>query len=168
MSFDPGSFQMIQELGAEEFIGLTNDLSFDILFPNAEEGEVLTGEREPGRVAAALAERYPGATIALKLDAEGAYLLEPGAVKGVHLPPYPGRLVDATGAGDAFAGAFLAARWRGAEATEAARWANRVSAWVIERIGARPSPDAALAALLAELPGSAGPGVPRRRSTDQR
>jgi len=184
LSLDPGSFQMIQELGAENFLAMTTDLGLDILFPNAEEGEVLTGEVEHERVAAGLAERYPGAVIALKLDADGAYVLEPGAGgagvlepgaggagvlepgaggAGVLVPPAKGRLVDATGAGDAFAGAFLAARWHGASPSDAARWANRVSAWVIERIGARPTADAALTALLAGLEselGTAGESSP--------
>src|SRR5690606_23770976 len=105
----------------------------------------------PEEVAAALATRYQAATIALKLDADGAYVLEPDAGPGVHVPPAAGRLVDATGAGDAFAGAYLAARKRGSEAAAAAAWANRVSAWVIERIGARPAPDAQLSSLLASL-----------------
>lgn len=158
LSLDPGSFQMIQEHGAEAFFDMTSDLGLDILFPNAEEGEVLTGETEPERVATALSQRYPGAVIALKLDAAGAYLLEPqGDGAGVHVPPAKGRLVDATGAGDAFAGAFLAASWRGAAPAEAVSWANRVSAWVIERIGARPTPDAALVDLLLRL--VAGHGV---------
>ncbi len=168
VSLDPGSFQMIQELGPDAFVEMTSDLGLDIVFPNAEEGEVLTGEREPERVAAALKERYPGSTVVLKLDADGAYLLEAGSAEGVHLPPAEGRLVDATGAGDAFAGAFLAARWRGADPVTAVREANRVSAWVIERIGARPKPDAALDALLSR--GLTGSAALRRgrRSTDPR
>lgn len=155
VSLDPGSFQMIQELSAESFYEMTSDLGLDVVFPNAEEGEVLTGETQPQRVAAALAERYPGAVVALKLDSDGAYVLEPGVdgalPRGTHLPPAKGQLVDATGAGDAFAGAFLAARWHGASAAEAAAGANQVSAWVIERIGARPKPDVALGTLLSRL-----------------
>lgn len=147
LSFDPGSFQMIQEMGAATFVALTADIGIDLLFPNAEEGRVLTGETAPERVASRLAELYGGAMIALKLDAEGSYLLHDG--KGVHLPPAPGRLVDATGAGDAYAGAFLAAWLGGVPAPEAAALANRVSAWVIERVGARPVSDDALGEVLA-------------------
>lgn len=146
VSFDPGSFQMIQEMGAEAFLSLTQDIGIDLLFPNAEEGQVLTGETEPERVAARLAELYPGAMVALKLDAHGSYLLDAGT--GTHLPPAPGRLVDATGAGDAYAGAFLAAWLAGGAPTTAAALANRVSAWVIERVGARPERDGALSATL--------------------
>jgi sugar/nucleoside kinase (ribokinase family) len=146
VSFDPGSFQMIQEMGPETFHALTADIGVDLLFPNAEEGQVLTGETDPELVATSLAEMYPGAMIALKLDADGSYLLEAG--RGTHLQPAPGRLVDATGAGDAYAGAFLAAWLSGAPASEAAALANRVSAWVIGRVGARPARDEALSATL--------------------
>ncbi|HET8984519.1 MAG TPA: carbohydrate kinase family protein [Trueperaceae bacterium] len=146
VSFDPGSFQMIQEMGAETFLSLTADIGIDLLFPNAEEGQVLTGETEPELVAARLAEMYPGAMIALKLDADGSYLLEAGT--GTHLQPAPGRLVDATGAGDAYAGAFLASWLSGASASQAAALANGVSAWVIGRVGARPARDDALSATL--------------------
>jgi len=149
VSFDPGSFQMIQEMGVDDFVGVTSDLNLDLVFPNYEEGQVLTGEDEPERIARALKERYPSALIALKLDAEGSCLLANG--EAVHLPPAPGRLVDATGAGDAFAGAFLAAWLRGAEPMVAAAGANRVSAWVIERVGARPTPDAELRHVLLGL-----------------
>ncbi|HZX00258.1 MAG TPA: carbohydrate kinase family protein [Trueperaceae bacterium] len=136
LSFDPGSFQLIGETGLETFVSFTADLGLDLVFPNAEEGEALTGETEPELVCRRLCELYPGAAIALKLDSEGAYYFEDGV--GTHLGPAAGRLVDATGAGDAFAGAFLAARLRGVGAVKAAALANMVSAWVIERVGARP------------------------------
>ncbi len=147
LSFDPGSFQMIREMGVDAFVGCTADLGFDLLFPNAEEGEVLTGETDPERVCRRLVELYPGAAVALKQDAEGAYFHAGG--RGTAIGPAPGRLVDATGAGDAFAGAFLAAWLRGVTPVRAAALANSVSAWVIERVGARPAPDRALVPALA-------------------
>ncbi len=149
LSFDPGSFQLIAETGLETFVSFTADLGIDLIFPNAEEGEALTGATEPEQVCQRLAELYPGAAVALKLDAEGAYYFDGGV--GTHLGPAPGRLVDATGAGDAFAGAFLAARLRGVPPLEAAALANRVSAWVIERVGARPALDRAIGPVLADL-----------------
>jgi sugar/nucleoside kinase (ribokinase family) len=45
--------------------------------------------------------------------------------------------VDTNGAGDMFAGACLAARLQGAEAIDAARFANRAAARVITQFGAR-------------------------------
>lgn len=47
--------------------------------------------------------------------------------------------VDATGAGDAFAGAFAVAIASGATAGEAARLAVRAGAWAVTVAGAQPS-----------------------------
>ena len=147
LSFDPGSFQMIDQMGVEAFLDATTDLGVDVIFPNKEEGAILTGESAPETIATRLTEIYPGAVVALKLDAEGAYVLEHG--RGSHVPPATQNLVDATGAGDSFAGAFLAAWLDHGDAVEAARYATRISAWVIGHLGARPTPDVRLREALA-------------------
>jgi len=82
----------------------------------------------------------------LKLDADGA-LVHDGRIS-THIPPATNNLVDATGAGDSFAGAFLSHHLASNSPIDAARFATRVSAWVIEHIGARPSPDGRLRTLL--------------------
>lgn len=148
ISFDPSSFQLIQDTGVDEFLSITDDLHIDLLFPNEDEGAVLTGEREPEAIARALAERYRGATIVLKLGADGALLLaDDHAVK---IPPVPSDLVDATGAGDSFAGAFLSKFLHGSSEVEAAEFACRVAAWVIGTLGARATADHRLADILAD------------------
>jgi ribokinase len=146
LSFDPGSFQMIEEMGVSQFLACTQDLGIDIFLPNYEEGEVLTGLDDPEAIAAALAGLYPKALIMLKLDADGALVYDAGVT--THIPPATNNLVDATGAGDSFAGAFLARYLSGSTAIEAARFATTISAWVIEHLGARPEPDARLRATL--------------------
>ncbi len=148
VSFDPGSFQMIEEVGVDNFLEVTTDLGVDIFLPNKEEGAVLTGASEPEEIAKRLAELYPGAMIILKLDADGALLLIDGEPHVV--PPATNNLVDATGAGDSFAGAFLARYLTGTPTLEAARLATGVAAWVIERLGARPAADERLRFLLAQ------------------
>lgn len=147
VSFDPGSFQMISQMGVAAFLDQTTDLGADLIFPNLEEGQVLSGERDPEEICARLHELYRGALVVLKLDEAGCYVYENGV--GTYLGAASARLVDSTGAGDSFAGAFLAAWLQGAAPVAAAELANRVSAWVVERVGARPRPDEALAALLA-------------------
>ncbi|MDO8390818.1 MAG: carbohydrate kinase family protein [Actinomycetota bacterium] len=143
LSFDPGSFQMIGEMGVRHFLAVTQDLGIDVLLPNKEEGSVLTGGlTDPAEIAAALAELYPGALIMLKLDADGALVWQNG--NGTRIPAGTNNLVDATGAGDSFAGGFLAHYLDSGDAVAAARYATRISAWVIERLGARPEPDARL------------------------
>lgn len=146
LSFDPASFQMIEEMGVSQFLACTQDLGIDIFLPNYQEGEVLTGLDEPEAIAAALAKLYPQALIMLKLDADGALLYENGVATPV--PPATNNLVDATGAGDSFAGAFLAHYLNGATALDAAHFATKISAWVIEHLGARPEPDDRLLSIL--------------------
>ncbi len=139
LSFDPSSFQLIHEFGVELFLELTTDLGFDVLLPNKEEGAVLSGQTEPAAIAATLDDLYPSALVILKLDSDGALVWRDGAA---HLiPPATNNLIDATGAGDSFAGAFLAGYLTGVDAIEAARFATSVAAWVIEQPGARPSRD---------------------------
>lgn len=150
LSFDPGSFQMIEEMGVDLFLSVTRDLGIDIFLPNKEEGTVLTGMDDPEDIARELDRLYPSALVILKLDADGALVWEHGAAQ--YIPAATNRLVDATGAGDSFAGAFLARYLRGVSASEAARFATTISAWVIEHPGARPAPGARLQAILDELP----------------
>ena len=58
----------------------------------------------------------------------------------VAVAPAPGTVVDATGAGDSFNGAYLAARLTGADPVEAARAAHRVASVVIGHRGALVDP----------------------------
>ena len=147
ISFDPGSFQMIGEMGVDSFLQHTTDLGVHVLLPNFEEGQMLTGHDQPEAIAARLAELYGGALIVLKLDAQGALVYQAG--QSTHIPPATNNLVDATGAGDSFAGSFLAQWLRGVNPVEAAQFATSVAAWVIEHLGARPEPDARLRRVLA-------------------
>jgi ribokinase len=151
LSLDPASFQMIGSVGVERFLDLTADLGIDLFFPNYEEAQTLTGETEPVRMAESLRERY-GASIALKLDADGAYLLARDADEGIAVPPKVNKLLDATGAGDAFAGAYLSRRLRGVSSREAGRFAVEVSEWVIQHVGARPMLDAEIERRLTAVP----------------
>lgn len=136
LSFDPGSFQMISEMGVDLFLAVTQDLGIDIFLPNKEEGNVLTGCKEPEDIARELDVLYPSALVILKLDADGALVWQDGTPH--HIPPATNKLVDATGAGDSFAGGFLARFLTGSSAVDAARFATQISAWVIEHPGARP------------------------------
>ncbi|MEX1107268.1 MAG: PfkB family carbohydrate kinase, partial [Ilumatobacteraceae bacterium] len=140
---------MIEEMGVAHFLAQTQDLGVDILLPNFEEAGVLTGLDDPEAMTARLTELYPGALVMMKLDSEGAYVHHGGV--GVAIPPATNNLVDATGAGDSFAGAFLAHYLRFADPVAAAQFATTVSAWVIEHLGARPLPDARLEAVLAAM-----------------
>lgn len=152
LSFDPASFQMIDEMGVDAFIEVTRDLGIDVLLPNKEEGMVLTGKNDPEAIARRLEELYPGALVIVKLDSDGALVVLEEEVR--QIPPGPNKLVDATGAGDSFAGAFLAHYLKSGDVMAAATFATLLSSWVIEHIGARPTPDGRLRKLVAEsIPG---------------
>ena len=142
ISFDPASFQMISEMGVEQFLSWTKDLAINIFFPNYDEGRVLTGCDEPEAIVRALATIYTDALIILKLDADGALVFD--GKTATQIPPATNNLVDATGAGDSFAGAFLAHYLQSNSLVDAARFATAVAAWVIEHLGARPTADARL------------------------
>ncbi|WP_457629896.1 carbohydrate kinase family protein [Oceanithermus sp.] len=139
ISLDPASFQLIEETDPAAFVRMTAELEPTILFPNYDEGRVLTGQSEPDEIARRLSEIYPGAIIALKLDARGALVGRGGRYD--YVPPTPDQATDATGAGDAFAGAFLARWLAGASLREAAGFAVVVSGWVVSHRGARPPLD---------------------------
>jgi ribokinase len=112
----------------------------DILFVSQAEATALTGKNNEGRALAALRACGPREVV-LKLGEEGCLLLEGAAVHKV--PPFAVRVADTTGAGDAFAAAFLRARLSGWPPTEAALVANAAGAAAASVIGAGervPSP----------------------------
>jgi len=148
VSFDPASYQMIRQMGYDTFTRIPAGLPIDMLFPNRDEGEALTGEREPTAITQRLRERYPEAIVVLKLDRDGCYVMADGHAQ--HYPTGDGLVIDATGAGDAFDAAFIARYLRDRDVAAAARFANAIGSWVVARYGARPPVDAQLAAILAK------------------
>ena len=140
LSLDPGSFQMIQQLGREHFLEWIAGVPFDLFFPNADEARAMSGEQTPERSLSWLRDHYPKALIVLKMDEDGA-LLEGPQTPRAHVPATRDPLMDATGAGDAFGGAFLAHYLRHHDATRAAEVAAQVGGWVVSRFGARPPVD---------------------------
>ena len=153
LSLDPGSFQMIGQLGRGKFLEIVDAVPFDIIFPNADEARAMSGQDTPQAALAWFRRRYPAALVALKMDENGA-LIEGPACPRSHVPATDDRLQDATGAGDAFGGAFLAhllghgGLERG-DPVLAACCAAQVGGWVVSRFGARPPADADLHARLA-------------------
>ncbi len=126
----------------------------DLIFPNREEGQQLTGESEPMAIARRL--RSLGVkTVIVKLGAAGCYVESPqGAFTSPGFAVHP---VDTTGAGDCFAAAFLAALCRDRSLTEAARYANAAGA--LSTLGMGGADSAPTAAAVEEFLA----GVPRRK-----
>lgn len=146
VSLDPASYQVMREIGVTQFQQLTAGLPVDMLFPNRDEGMVLSGETEPVRIARALRQRYPGAMIVLKLDRDGCYVLADD--HEAHYSTKDVQVLDTTGAGDSFDAAFLARFLRDGDIAASAHFADAVARWVITRFGARPPIDDAFLALL--------------------
>ncbi len=105
----------------------------DLLFVNEGESRMLTGLEDPCEAARAL--NHAGAqTIVVKLGARGCIVLSGGKVFSA--PAFEIDVLDTTGAGDCFAGGFLAALQRGLSIEEAARLANAAGALSVRRVGA--------------------------------
>jgi ribokinase len=135
VSVDPSSAALLSPAFLDELAGV------GLLLPNEEEAAVLSGEGDSERAALALAERVPevvvtlGAGGALWTDGRSACrvaaAVEGGAEAGA---------LDTTGAGDAFAAGFLAARLTGAGPEASLSAGCRLAARAVRTPGARPGP----------------------------
>jgi sugar/nucleoside kinase (ribokinase family) len=136
ISIDPASAAPLRAAGAgaalEWLVGA------DVLLPNADEAQALTGEADPERAARSLARRAGAREVVVTCGAAGALWTDGEAVIRAQAPV--AEVVDTTGAGDAFAAGWLAARGAGAEPPEALRAASAAGAEAVTRPGARPAP----------------------------
>lgn len=97
----------------------------DVALPSLDDARALTGLEAPDAIADAYL-RLGCPLVLLKLGAAGVLVATPD--RREHLPGFRVEAVDATGAGDTFAGAFLARFTAGAAPLEAARYANAAAA----------------------------------------
>ncbi len=116
----------------------------DFVFPGMEDALVLTGLSDPDQILDFyLALGCP--VVVLKMGENGAYLAD--GTHRVHIAPHVVQTVDATGAGDAFCGAFFARTLAGDTPEQAARYANVAGALKCTGYGAVapiPRPDEVL------------------------
>jgi sugar/nucleoside kinase (ribokinase family) len=122
----------------DEFLGLVRDGSVDILFANIHELKSLYQTADEAGALAAL--REEGILGVVTRSAEGALVVTREATRAVAAFPVD-RVVDTTGAGDLFAGGFLAGITRGLDHAAAARLGGLAAAEVIGHVGARPQAD---------------------------
>jgi sugar/nucleoside kinase (ribokinase family) len=106
----------------------------DYFVPSLLEARALTGLDDPAEVACAFLERGVK-TVGLKMGAEGCLVMS-GDSQVIRLPAFQVDVVDATGAGDAFAAGFIAGVWQGWELERTARFANAVGALSVTGLGA--------------------------------
>lgn len=96
-----------------------------IVFTSLDDAESLTGRTDPMRIA----DFYRGLgprLVVVKLGADGVFVLTDGQSRV--LSGHRVKAIDATGAGDSFAGAFLAELAAGRDALAAAAYANAAAA----------------------------------------
>jgi sugar/nucleoside kinase (ribokinase family) len=107
----------------------------DLLIANADEAQALVGSGSPEAQALNLA-AFAGAAV-LKLGPAGAlWASTAGGV--IHSPVEPAHVVDATGAGDAFAAGLLSAWLATGDPALALAEGCRLGAYAVTLVGARP------------------------------
>jgi ribokinase len=107
----------------------------DVLFVSRSEAAALTDRSAPQEAALALLEAGPAA-VAETRGAAGALIATHDVLTQIPTIPTPDRR-DTTGAGDAFAAGFIAARLRGLDWEAAARIGGAAAALTIRHLGAR-------------------------------
>lgn len=129
----------------DEFLELLRGGHVDILFANIHELKALYQTADEASALDALRAENPpqgGFLAAVTRSAEGALVVT--RERTLSVPAFPvERLIDTTGAGDLFAGGFLAGLAKGLEHADCARLGAMAASEVISHIGARPEADLA-------------------------
>lgn len=130
LAFNPGNAQ-IQERKQELFTLIE---ATHVLFVNVEEGQRIVGNKRIGlkRLARALFDLGPNEVI-ITDGRKGSYGFDGSNL--YYCPLYPGPRVEATGAGDSFASAYIGARMEGIAMKEALQWGSINAAEVVLHIG---------------------------------
>ncbi len=105
----------------------------DLFFTNEDEVRMLSGHADPESAAATLLDKGVPVCI-VKLGWRGCAVFTKG--DKIICPAFEVEAKDTTGAGDCFAGGFLAAWQRGASLADAGRFANAVAALSVQNVGA--------------------------------
>jgi sugar/nucleoside kinase (ribokinase family) len=134
VSVDAASAAPLERAGAEPFLELSNGAS--LLFVNEAESQVLTGRDDAEQAARVLTAWYPQVVVTMAGD--GALFYANGRPP-VQVPAPPvDRIIDGTGAGDAFCAGFLAAWLDKKPPVEALSSGCRLAAHAMGLVGARP------------------------------
>lgn len=105
----------------------------DLLFVNDSEAKMLTGSDDP-RIAVRVFRELGAKDVVVKVGPLGCIVFV--GDEDFEVPGFPVKAKDTTGAGDCFAGGFLASLHRGFNYVQAARVGNAVGAMNVEQLGA--------------------------------
>ena len=133
VAIDPASAGFLREVGSDNFLRWTRGCT--LIFANADEAQALTDSEDLETQMQVLGEHYP--TVIIKRGADGAAL---GGRDGIRrmLPALTADVVDTTGAGDAFAAGFIAARLAGDGEAGCLTAGIAAGARAVQRIGGQP------------------------------
>jgi sugar/nucleoside kinase (ribokinase family) len=106
----------------------------DYFIPSLPEAQEITGINQPEKVARELID-YGVGTVALKMGPDGCLVMS-GDYESLRLPTHDVEVVDATGAGDAFAAGFITGVWQDWSLERTARFASAVGAMCVTGVGA--------------------------------
>lgn len=134
VSWDPG--RVLAAMGIEKLSGVVRHVT--TVLANQREISLLTGVEDYREAARRVKSLGPRAVI-VKRGPEGAYAVsDEGEVEVPAFPPP--RVVDTTGAGDAFAAGLIASLARGYSFKYALRYASLVAAIKVSRLGSHATP----------------------------
>ncbi|MEV4803833.1 sugar kinase [Nonomuraea sp. NPDC049421] len=135
ISVDCASSAPLERTGAEPFLEWTNGAK--LLFANIDQAKVLTGRDDAEAAAKVLTAWFP--QVVIKMGAEGALWFSNGRPDPVRVAAEPvDKIVDGTGAGDAFCAGFLPPWLEGKPPAEALTSGCRLASKAIMHLGARP------------------------------
>jgi sugar/nucleoside kinase (ribokinase family) len=107
----------------------------DYFLPSEGEAMALTGARSPEALVAAFRRAGANGVVGVKLGERGSYISTPERAMYIR-PVRVRRVVDATGAGDAFIAGFLAGTLTGRDPFDAARLGSAIAAECVTAVGA--------------------------------
>jgi len=134
VSFDPG--RLMSKMGLKRLLPLLHYV--DQILLNQEEARELTGVIELEKAAKAIITSGPKMVI-IKRGPDGVFAMNHS--KSFSVPAYPVKVVDTTGAGDAFSAGFITAQLEGKSLEDSVEFANATANLKITRIGARALPN---------------------------
>ncbi|MEB3774291.1 MAG: carbohydrate kinase family protein [Desulfurococcales archaeon] len=134
VSWDPG--RVLSRMGLDKLRDIIE--SVDIILVNRNESRYLTGEWNYRDAARTLARLGPWIVV-VKLGGEGSFMHVDGMEKLIP-PVKPDRVLDTTGAGDAYAAALIAGLLRGYDPVKAAMYASVAASIKVSRLGSHDTP----------------------------
>ena len=111
----------------------------DFFLPSEIEARHLYGANAPEEAARAFTQLGPRAVV-IKLGAGGSLVYDAVNHRVAHVPAYPAKACDPTGAGDSFCGGFLAGFLLTGDCVTAAQYGTVSASYTVEAVGALTTP----------------------------